>query len=60
MPEAAWPGDDSPVLMVNPAEVDLPEIKARAADLGVNVKGSSLVPSGQAFIYDPNGGLGHA
>lgn len=47
-------GDSSPVLFVHPDDVPLPEIKARAAELGANVVGSRYVPRGQAYLARPD------
>lgn len=41
--------DDTWVLMVNPEDVDLAEMKAKAAALGATVVANRFVPRGQAF-----------
>lgn len=42
--------EEPPALLVHPDDVDLPEIKAKAAKLGFNVVASPYVRRGSAYV----------
>lgn len=46
---------DETVLLVNPADVNLADVKALAAEHGVTAEGSPVVPRGHAFLADHTG-----
>jgi hypothetical protein len=44
-------------LIVHPDDLNLADVKAKAAELGITAVGDKYIPRGQMVLYDPAGGL---